>query len=112
MTLKSIEEIRNHLNEGDFLLTIHATTRIVERNISSKEITEAGSNAEIIENYPDDKYEPSCLLLGLTKQNRPLHIQVSRGGGKKMKIITIYQPDLKKWKSNFKERTIHGNKYL
>ena len=34
-------------------------------------------NAQIIENYPEDKYTPSCLILGFTKLNRPLHLQVS-----------------------------------
>ncbi|MEG4054235.1 MULTISPECIES: DUF4258 domain-containing protein [unclassified Microcoleus] len=32
---------------------------------------------EVIEEYPDDKYSPSCLIFGLTIANRPLHVQCS-----------------------------------
>lgn len=30
-----------------------------------------------LEDYPDDKYGLSCLLLGYTTPDKPLHIQVS-----------------------------------
>jgi hypothetical protein len=36
---------------------------------SIAEIEDAiGSRAEIIEDYPDDKYGPSCLILGFTEE--------------------------------------------
>ena len=65
---------------------------MVERNIFRQEIMEAGKNAMIVENYPDDKYAPSCLLLGFTKVSRPLHIQVSCLALSEITIITIYEP--------------------
>jgi len=39
---------------------------------------EAGESAIEIEDYPTDKYYPSCLLLGFTDNARPLHLHVSR----------------------------------
>ena len=68
-----------------------------ERNISETEIRQAGANAEIIEDYPDDKYSPSCLLLGFTEEERPLHIQVSYMDSDLVKIITLYEPDEDEW---------------
>ena len=47
----------------------------------------------IIEDYPDDKYGPSCLLLGHTEAGRPLHIQCSYPSRPLIKIITLYEPD-------------------
>ena len=48
------------------------------RHISVRDVQEARlSESRIIENYPHDKYGPSCLILGFTKEGRPLHIQVS-----------------------------------
>ncbi len=88
---------------GQIELTQHAAIRIIQRNISQAEIQEAGSEARIIENYPDDKYYPSCLLLGFTNQMRPLHIQVSRMDSEKVRIITIYEPDKAVW-LDFSER--------
>ena len=54
-------------------------------------------NAQIIENYPEDKYTPSCLILGFTKLNRPLHLQVSYAEADRVRIITLYEPDPQEW---------------
>jgi len=61
------------------------------------ELFEAVKEAEIIENYPDDKYGPSCLLLGFTASGRPLHIQCSYPSRSLLKIITIYEPESESW---------------
>jgi len=57
-----------------------------------------------IEDYPDDKYAPSWLLLGFTQLDRPLHIQVSYVESDFVKIITIYEPDPKEWYDFMKRR--------
>ena len=77
---------------------------MVERNISEQEIRDAGVHAEVIEDYPQDKYSPSALLLGFTAAGRPLHFQVSFGESDLTKIITIYEPDPKEWIENRKRR--------
>jgi len=51
----------------------------------------------MIEDYPDDKYAPSCLLLGFSKARRPLHLQVSYADSELVKIITVYEPDPEEW---------------
>ena len=75
--MKTLEQIRQQLHAGAFEFSRHAFKRAIERNISDREIQAAGQNAIIIENYPDDKYSPSCLLLGYSETGRPLHLQVS-----------------------------------
>jgi len=62
--MKTLEEIRRQLFLGEFEFSRHALKRVVERNISELEIKEVGKNAKIIEEYTDDKYTSSCLLLG------------------------------------------------
>jgi len=85
--------------------TKHAVDRAIERGIWSYEVDEAIRTGEIIEDYPNDKYRPSCLILGWTKKKRPLHLQVSYAHpGEKIKVITLYEPDLKEWKEGFRER--------
>jgi len=95
--LKTLEEVRRQLSDGDFVLSRHALKRVVERNISALEIQEAGAGAELIEDYPDDKYSPSALLLGFTFAGRPLHMQVSLSMTDKTKIVTLYEPDPNEW---------------
>jgi Domain of unknown function (DUF4258) len=61
------------------------------------EVREAVATGGVIEDYPGDKYGPSCLLLGLTLTGRPLHIQCSDPSRPVVKIITLYEPDPDQW---------------
>ena len=102
--MKTIEEICRQLSAGQFEFSRHAFRRSVERNISDSEIREAGASARIIEDYPDDKYAPSCLLLGFSKARRPLHLQVSYVDSELVKIITVYEPDPEEWYDHERRR--------
>lgn len=96
--MKPLSVMRDQLAAGEFEFTQHALKRVVERNISNAEIRQVGGRAVIIEDYSADKYSPSCLLLGHTVANRPLHIQVSRQAGQpRLKIVTLYEPDPANW---------------
>ncbi|PSB04628.1 hypothetical protein C7B76_32030 [filamentous cyanobacterium CCP2] len=95
--MKPLSDIQQQLKSGNFEFTRHAFKRAIERNISEQEIRAVGNNLEIIEDYPDDKYSPSALLLGFTQSDRPLHIQVSRVESDTTKIITLYEPDREEW---------------
>lgn len=55
------------------------------------------SNGEIIEDYPDDKYGPSCLIHGKTAGGRAIHVQCSYPSRQVMKVITVYEPDPERW---------------
>ena len=101
--MKTLADIQKQLSSGLFEFSRHALRRVVERNISEQEIREAGVKAEIIENYPDDKYSPSGLLLGTTDAGRPLHLQVTFAESDMTKIITIYEPDPEEW-INYRKR--------
>jgi hypothetical protein len=95
--MKTLDDIRRQLAAGEFEFSRHAFKRAIERNISDAEIQQAGAHAKIIEDYPDDKYAPSSLLLGYTVTGRPLHIQASHVDSDLLKIITIYEPDPAEW---------------
>ena len=101
--MKSLADIQKQLQAGDFEFTRHAFKRAVERNISEQEIKEAGTSLEMIEDYPEDKYSPSSLLLGFTQSRRAIHMQVSRAESDEVKIITLYEPGSDKW-SEYKRR--------
>ncbi len=95
--MKAIGQIKAELQAGSFSFTLHAFERAVERNISEREIREAGAGALVIESYPDDKYGPSCLLLGFTRAGRPLHLQVSVVETPDLRVVTIYEPNPDEW---------------
>jgi hypothetical protein len=73
----------------------------IVRDIEMAEVEEAvAGESEIIEDYPDDKYGPSCLILGFTKKGRTLHVQCSYPSRPLLKIVTLYEPDPECWVDN------------
>ena len=102
--MKTVSQIQLALVAGQFEFSRHAFRRVVERNISEQEIREAGEKVEVIESYPQDKYSPSGLLLGITRAGRALHLQVSFAESDATKVITIYEPDPNEWIENRKRR--------
>ncbi|MBL8131020.1 MAG: DUF4258 domain-containing protein [Anaerolineae bacterium] len=91
--------------ERNYLITLHGATRAAQRLILTTEIAEAVLNGHVIEDYPDDKYGPSCLILGVTKTGRMLHVQVSYP--ESIKVITIYEPSPEDWDADGRTRKSH-----
>jgi len=92
-----IDEIRGKFASARFEFSQHAVDQSILRKVSVEELLEAVASAQIIEDYPDDKYGPSCLLYGVTADGRPLHIQCSYPTRRLIKIITLYEPDPARW---------------
>ena len=88
-----IEEIREKISAGLFEFSRHAVDQSIVRRVTVQDMREAIAAGEVSEDYPDDKYGPSCLLLGYTQAGRPLHIQCSYPSRPLLKIITLYEPD-------------------
>ena len=68
---------------------------MIKRNVTRQEVESIILTGEIIEEYPDDKYSPSCLIYGKTENSRDLHAQVSLPP--LVVIITVYEPDPEEW---------------
>jgi heterodisulfide reductase subunit C len=99
-----ILEIRRKFAEEQFEFSKHAVDQSILRQIRVQEIREAITNGQIIEDYPDDKYGPSCLICGTIKAQRPIHIQCSYPARSLVKIITVYEPDSQLWNTSFTQR--------
>ena len=98
-----ITEIRRKVSDGKFEYSKHAVDQSIIRNIGVDEIREAILRREIIEDYPEDKYGPSCLVFGRTLRGRPVHNHCSFPTRDFLKIITVYEPDSESWEG-FKRR--------
>jgi hypothetical protein len=99
-----IEQIRAKIAQNQFEFSQHAVDQSITRRIRLQDLREAIAGGEVIEDYPEDKYGPSCLVLGFTRAKRPLHVQCSYPSRALIKIITVYEPDPERWAPNFRER--------
>lgn len=55
-------------------------------------------HGEIIEDYPNDKPYPSCLIFGRTLESEPVHSVWAYNDQKQWAVlITVYRPDPNLW---------------
>ena len=91
-------DIRLKIAARQYEFSKHAADQTIIRGISVAELEDAISDrSEVIEDYPEDKYGPSCLILGFTVRGRPLHVQCSYPSRALIKIVTLYEPDPGIW---------------
>jgi hypothetical protein len=83
------------MRQNGVFFTEHAVRQMAKRDISDAEVIEAISDGHIIEEYPKDKFGPSCLIYGDTRENRPLHVVCSLPP--RVRIITVYEPEPGEW---------------
>ena len=96
-----IGKIRKKIEIGLFEFSKHAVDQSIIRRISVQDACDVINSGTIIEDYPDDKYGPSCLISGMTAEQRPIHIQCSYPS--RSIIMTLYEPDPVRW-IDFKKR--------
>jgi len=60
-------------------------------------------NGIVIEDYPEDKPYPSCLVLCSNVNGRPIHVVVSTDDTM-IFLITAYVPNPEKWNEDFTKR--------
>ena len=98
-----LDELRRKIDAGEYEFSKHAVDQTIIRRITISDVREVFANGEVIEDYPDDKYGPSCLIFGTTAAARPLHIHCSYPSRAQVKVITLYEPDPARW-INFRIR--------
>ncbi len=101
--MQRLKAIQSKFLLDEFEFSKHAVDQSILRDISVTEIRETISVGVVIEDYPDDKYGPSCLIFGRTLSQRPIHVQCSYPSRPIIKIITLYEPDPAEW-IDYKER--------
>ena len=99
-----IDQLRQKVARGSVEYSLYAVRQMIARNITPEEVAQTVLAGEVIEDYPDDKYSPSCLVLGRTANRRPLHVHCSQPSRPLVKVITVYEPDSAQWDDTFKLR--------
>lgn len=93
-----LQQIQSLIMQKKYYLTSHAEVERDADQIKLQEIEEAllFSMCKIIEDYPNDPRGPSCLILGFTKKDLPIHT-VCGIGEDVLVLVTIYRPDPDEW---------------
>ena len=93
-----IANIQGAIQTGKIRITDHADEEAQNDKYSYDEIFYSVLTGKIIEDYPDDKPYPSCLIYGITFKNEPVHsVWAYNEETKWAVLVTVYRPDQAKW---------------
>ena len=93
-----LEDIIGAIRNDRVHITGHAYDEAEEDQLSYDDIFASVYQGEVIEDYPDDKPFPSCLVYGNTYSAEPVHSvwAYSHEGGRAI-LVTVYRPDPDMW---------------
>jgi len=93
-----IESIAESIKSNRVRITDHADEEASNDDLSCNEIFNSIPTGEIIEQYPDDKPYPSCLILSKNLKDEPIHsVWAYNRVTKASALITVYRPDPDQW---------------
>jgi len=81
-------------------ITAHAHQEMAAENISFAEIRDVLLDGSVVENYPEHKRGPCCLICRKTSYGRYVHV-VCTTSFELTIIITVYEPKQPKWDTPF-----------
>ena len=99
--------IQTAFSIGDFQLGPHSTMRGLQRGITRAHLVTAigHDDPEIIEDYPDDTRQPSCLIRGELDDGTVIHV-ITSTTEEPYFVVSHYHPDPLQWYPGFRERII------
>jgi len=101
-----IEDIVNSIRYRRIKITDHALEETENDELSFDEVYFSVLHGKVIEDYPNDKPYPSCLIYGNTFNGNPVHsVWAYNEQNQWSVLITVYRPHPKKWINWEKRRT-------
>ena len=98
MSSLGISDIIDAIQNSRIRITDHADEEAGNDDLAFEEIFYSVLHGEIIENYPEDKPYPSCLILGRTFAGVPVHsVWAYNSVSRWAVMITVYRPDPNIW---------------
>ncbi len=99
-----IRFIQSCVRAGRVYWTYHVNMRLGERFITRESVLRTVSSYELVEEYPDDKYLPSYLVLA-RQDSEAIHVLFGVDVlGDNVRVVTVYRPDPKEWQTDWMTR--------
>ena len=90
------EEIKQHVKDKKYLVSIHAEEELVKDGLTTKDVEEAILSGEVIEERPKDPRGESRLVVGESSTGKCIHVVVGLRVGMPV-IVTTYLPEEEEW---------------
>ena len=93
-----IASIVESIEANSVMITDHADEEAYNDSLSFNDILRSISAGEIIEQYPEDKPYPSCLILSRNVKAELIHtVWAYNSETQSSVLVTVYRPDPEQW---------------
>ena len=95
-----LEWIQEKTRKNEYYFSKHGDQERQNDNLTVIEVEDALLTGTVMEQYKDTGRGESCLVVGFTKEGKPLHVVCGKRGDW-LVIITVYIPGLPKFKTPY-----------
>ena len=93
-----IQDIIAAIRDDRIRITDHADEEAQADRLSFDEVFASVLHGEVLQDYPDDRPYPSCLIYGNTFSGEPVHsVWAYNPDNEWAVLITVYRPDPERW---------------
>ena len=94
----NLAEILQAIAASKVIVSRHAREEAEEDGLLIDEVCFSLEGGEIIQEYPEDRPYPSCLVYGLNAKGEPIHsVWAYNTDNGWAVLVTVYRPDPKLW---------------
>jgi len=97
----SLDFIRAEIEQQSYEISLHADEERLADGLTISDLELVLSHCAIIEQYPDDTRGQSCLVFGLTPEEKSVHVVCGKNPSGHLVLITVYIPTMPKWRDPY-----------
>ncbi|HEY5305151.1 MAG TPA: DUF4258 domain-containing protein [Pseudolabrys sp.] len=103
---ETLRRVQTLVLAGDYRVSRHGFRELAADDIVLDDLLSDIGTAQLVEDYPDSRMEPSVLVLQHDRGGRPVHLMwgVPKATERPAVLVTAYRPAPERWSTDFKRR--------
>ena len=102
---ETLVRVQSLVAMGDNIVSRHGFRELANDDISADDVIAGVMAADLVEDYPDSRKEPSVAALQSDRAG-PIHVMwgIPKATGRPAILVTAYRPDPRRWSADFMQR--------
>jgi transposase-like protein len=101
---ETLRRVQTLVLAGEYRVSRHGFRELAADDIVLRDVMAGITAAVVVEDYPDNRMEPSVLILQHDRTGRSIHVMwgVPKATGMPAILVTAYRPAPERWSADFK----------
>lgn len=103
---ETLRRVQALVLKAEYRVSRHGFRELAADDIVLEDVLAGVAAAALVEDYPDNRMEPSVLVLQHDGRGRPIHVMwgVPKASGTPAVLVTAYRPAPERWSLDFMRR--------